>query len=117
VKGVALWSVKKNLRLRKNLKRHHVKSHVSHLRSLKRHRQKPKKVRFIWGGGWMGNLGPSPPCLILYFVVSSAVQKDRFKDYLKSSAELLCKIPKTTNSSQRGAMHFGGTVFSPHLHI
>ncbi len=65
----------------------------------------------------MGNLGPSPPCLILYFVVSSAVQKDRFKDYLKSSAELLCEIPKTTNSSQRGAMHFGGTVFSPHLHI
>jgi len=65
----------------------------------------------------MGNLGPSPPCLILYFVVISfAVQKDRFKDYLKSSAELLCGIP-TTNSSQRGAMHFGGTVFSPHLHI
>jgi len=102
VKGVALWSVKKNLRLRKNLKRRHVKSHVSHVRSLKRHRQKPKKVRFIWGGGWMGSLGPSPPCLILYFVVSSA--------------ELLCEIP-TTNSGQRGAMHFGGIVFSPHLHI
>jgi hypothetical protein len=58
VKGVALWSVKKNLRFRKNLKRRHAKSQKSHVRSLrryhrkslKRRRQKPKRVRFILGG-------------------------------------------------------------------
>jgi hypothetical protein len=58
VKGVALWFVKKNLRFLKNLKKHRRKSHVSHVRSLRRHhQQKPKRVSIYLGRELDGQSG------------------------------------------------------------